>query len=449
MTNDKLYQETHRPQFHFTAQKNWLNDPNGLMYDKGEYHLFFQHNPSGINWGNMTWGHAVSPDMVHWMQLPHALEPDELGTIFSGSGVVDWKNTAGFQTGDEKVLVCIYTSAGKHAPVERPFTQSIAYSNDQGRMWTKYEGNPVMGHIVGSNRDPKVIWHALTEKWVMALYLDKNDFALFGSANLKAWTRLCDIHLPGVSECPDVFELPVDGDAGNTRWVFWGGNGRHLIGTFDGRNFTAESDVLQTEYGANCYAAQTWSDIPPSDGRRLQITWMSGGKYPGMPFNQQMSFPCELTLRTTPEGIRLFRQPVKEIENIHQKVHSWNNQPLKPDENLLKGISGELFDIRAEVELGDAAEFGFTVRGEKIQYNVADNQLSCLGKSAPLSPLHNRVKLQILVERTSLEVFGNDGRVSMTSCFLPAPENRSLGIYAFGGEAMIISLNVYELRAAW
>jgi sucrose-6-phosphate hydrolase SacC (GH32 family) len=176
---------------------------------------------------------------------------------------------------------------------------------------------------------------------------------------------------------------------------------------------------------------------------------MSGGKYPGMPFNQQMSFPCELTLRTTPEGIRLFRQPVKEIETIHQKAHSWDNQPLKPGENLLNEFSGALFDIRAEVELGEAAEFGFTVRGEKIQYNVADNQLSCLGKSAPLSPLHNRVKLQILVERTSLEVFGNDGRVSMTSCFLPAPEDRSPGIYASGGEATIISLNVYELRAAW
>ena len=160
------YKETYRPQFHFTPKTNWTNDPNGLIHYKGEYHLFFQHNPSGIDWGNMTWGHAVSRDLVHWKQLPHAIYPDELGTIFSGSGVVDWKNTGGFQTGDEAVLVNFYTSAGNHAPEPVPFTQSIAYSNDRGRSWIKYEGNPVIEHIVASNRDPKVIWHEPTEKWV-------------------------------------------------------------------------------------------------------------------------------------------------------------------------------------------------------------------------------------------------------------------------------------------
>ena len=158
------YQEAYRPQFHFTPKTNWTNDPNGLIHYKGEFHLFFQHNPSGINWGNMTWGHAVSTDLVHWKQLPHAIHPDELGTIFSGSGAVDWKNTGGFQTGDESVLVNFYTSAGSHAPEQVPFTQSIAYSNDRGRSWTKYEGNPVIEHIVGSNRDPKVIWHEPTQK---------------------------------------------------------------------------------------------------------------------------------------------------------------------------------------------------------------------------------------------------------------------------------------------
>ena len=321
MSNSKLYQEKYRPQFHFTAKKNWLNDPNGLMYYKGEYHLFFQHNPFGIKWGNMTWGHAVSPDMVHWKQLDHAIEPDKLGTIFSGSGVVDVNNTAGFQTGEEKVLVCIYTSAGGTSDESKgqPFTQSIAYSNDKGRTWTKYENNPVIKHIVSSNRDPKVIWHEPSQKWVMALFLDGNVYELFESPNLKEWKGMSLVHLPGAGECPDIFELPVDGDLDNKKWVFWGGNGNHLIGIFDGNRFNAESEVLRTEFGANCYAAQTWDNIPDSDGRRLQIAWMSGGNYPDMPFNQQMSFPCELTLRTTPEGIRLFREPVKEIENLHQK----------------------------------------------------------------------------------------------------------------------------------
>ena len=221
------YKEAYRPQFHFTPKTNWTNDPNGLIYYKGEYHLFFQHNPFGIDWGNMTWGHAISRDLVHWKQLPHALHPDELGTIFSGSGVVDWNNTGGFQAGDESVLVNFYTSAGSHAPKEVPFTQSIAYSNDRGRNWAKYEGNPVIEHIVGSNRDPKVIWHEPTQKWVMALYLDQNDYALFGSTNLKEWTRLSDLQIPD-TECPDIFELPVDDDPDNTKWVFWGAAGKIL-----------------------------------------------------------------------------------------------------------------------------------------------------------------------------------------------------------------------------
>jgi len=451
MSNSKLYQEKYRPQFHFTAKKNWLNDPNGLMYYKGEYHLFFQHNPFGIKWGNMTWGHAVSPDMVHWKQLDHAIEPDKLGTIFSGSGVVDVNNTAGFQTGEEKVLVCIYTSAGGTSDESKgqPFTQSIAYSNDKGRTWTKYENNPVIKHIVSSNRDPKVIWHEPSQKWVMALFLDGNVYELFESPNLKEWKGMSLVHLPGAGECPDIFELPVDGDLDNKKWVFWGGNGNHLIGIFDGNRFNAESEVLRTEFGANCYAAQTWDNIPDSDGRRLQIAWMSGGNYPDMPFNQQMSFPCELTLRTTPEGIRLFREPVKEIENLHQKEHSWNEEVLNPDENLLSDIFGELFEICAELELGDANEVGFTARGEKVEYNVDKQQLSCLGRKVSLEPNDGKITLQILIDRTSIEVFGNNGRISMSSCFLPKSDDLSLGIYSSGGKARINSLKIYELASAW
>ncbi len=443
MLKDKLYQEVYRPQFHFTAKKNWLNDPNGLVYYQGEYHLFFQHNPSGINWGNITWGHAVSSDMVQWKQLANAIEPDELGMIFSGSGVVDWDNTAGFQSGKQAAMVNIYTSAGK------PFTQSIAYSNDRGRTWTKYEKNPVLGHIIGGNRDPKIIWHAPSKRWVMALYLDGNDYALFSSSNLKQWERLCDIQLPGSSECPDIFELPVDGDKEKTKWVFWGANGNYIMGTFDGRIFRRESEVLRSDWGANFYAAQTWSAVPNSDGRRLQIAWMRDGKYPGMPFNQQMSFPCELTLQTTPERIRLYRQPIKEIENIHQKEYSWNNQILEEGENLFSHVQGELFHIQTEIEVESAAEFGFILRGESIRYTVATSKLSCLGKSASLKMLQGKIKLEILLDRTSLEIFGNDGRVSMSFCFLPNPRNRNLKIYSSGGKARIISLKVYELGSIW
>ena len=442
------YKEAYRPQFHFTPKTNWTNDPNGLIHYKGEFHLFFQHNPFGIDWGNMTWGHAVSTDLVHWKQLPHAIHPDELGTIFSGSGVVDWKNTGGFQTGDEAVLVNFYTSAGSHAPKEVPFTQSIAYSNDRGRSWTKYEGNPVIEHIVRDNRDPKVIWHEPTQKWVMALYLDQNDYTLFGSTDLKEWTRLSDLQIPD-TECPDIFELPVDDDPDNTKWVFWGAAGKYYVGSFDGTTFTPEGDAQRADYGANFYAAQTWSDVPESDGRRIQIAWMSGSKPPDMPFNQQMSFPCKLTLRTTPEGIRLHREPVEEIENIHTYTHAWSDLSLKPGEDPLAGLTGELFDIRAELALNDATAVGFKIRGQDVRYDVAAQELTFLERSGPLAPQNGKIRLQILVDRISIEAFGNDGNLSMTSYFLPDLDNADIGIYAEGSPATLVSLKVHELRSSW
>jgi fructan beta-fructosidase len=445
----KLYNETYRPQFHFTPMKNWTNDPNGLVYYKGEYHLFFQHNPKGTNWGNMTWGHAVSTDLVHWKQLDHAIYPDDLGTIYSGSAAVDWNNTAGFQTGDEKVIVAFYTSAGEHAPKKVPYTQSIAYSNDRGRTWTKYEKNPIIGHIAGSNRDPKVIWHEPTKKWIMALFLDKEDYTLLSSTNLKEWTRICDIPPMGCGECPDIFELPIDGDEKNKTWVFWGGNGNYALGSFDGKTFKKESGAHLSKYGANDYAAQTFSDIPSDDGRRIQISWMRDGKYPNMPFNQQMSFPRVLTLRTTDQGVRLFMEPVKEIELLHEKEHVLSNVTLKPGENPLKDISGDLFHIVAEFEPGEAKTFGFDIRGHKVAYSVAEKTISALGKKAPLAVKDGKVTLELLVDRTSIEVFGNSGRIQMASCFLPKPANRKIGVFAEGGDAKIVSLKVYELKSAW
>ena len=447
---DEVYNESYRPQFHFSPKKNWTNDPNGLVYYAGEYHLFFQHNPFGINWGNMHWGHAISKDLVHWEELPIALAPDEHGTCFSGSAVVDWNNTAGFQTGDEKVIVAFYTGAPvPEVPGGPKFTQCIAYSNDRGRTWTKCEKNPVVEHIAAQNRDPKVFWHGASKQWVMALYLDKHDYALFASKDLKAWTRLSDVQVPGCGECPDFFELAVDGDPNRTKWLFLGANGNYLVGTFDGKAFIPESGPHQGDYGNNFYATQSYNDIPAADGRRIQIAWMNGGKYPEMPFNQQMSFPCELTLRSFPEGPRMCRRPVREIESLRESDHAVNDRVLHPDENALAEISGDLFDIDAQFELIDAAEFGFKIRGETITYSVKDKAISCLGKSAPLSPIEGRIQIRILVDRASLEVFGNDGTISMTSCFLPKVRDRAIGTFAKGGSIKIVSMHVYSLRSAW
>lgn len=477
ITATPLYGETYRPQFHFTPTKGWTNDPNGMVYYKGEYHLFFQHNPFGTAWGNMTWGHALSKDLVHWQQLPNALEPDALGTMFSGSAVVDWENTTGFRTGKEKPLVAIYTAAGDTSPASKgqPFTQCIAYSNDRGRTWIKYAGNPVLKHIVGGNRDPKVIWHAPTHRWIMALYLGGSTYALYASPDLKTWTKLQDVVMPDCSECPDFFPLPVSGptavsrtkasDAGSaanalaaadnrnantdpSKWVFTSASGRYLVGEFDGQKFTPEAGPLQVDYGANYYAVQTYSDIQPEDGRRIQIAWMSGGRYPKMPFNQQMSFPCTLTLRRTADGLRLYRWPVAEISRLYAGEHRYSNLTVHTGANPLHGLSGEPWDIEAEFEVRDALAFGLRVRGQEIRYSVQDGTLTCLDRTAPLKPESGRVRLRVLADRTSLEVFGNGGRVSLTSCFLPRQKDRSLEVYASNGTVKLVSLKVRALRPA-
>jgi sucrose-6-phosphate hydrolase SacC (GH32 family) len=445
---ENVYKEKLRPQFHFTSKRGWNNDSNGMVYYDGEYHLFYQHNPYGWSWGNMTWGHAVSTDMIHWTELGDAIHPDRLGTIFSGSAVVDVNNTAGFQTGDEKVIVCIYTSAGGTNPMskDQPFTQSIAYSNDRGRTLTVYEGNPVLGHINGGNRDPKVIWHTPTAQWVMALYLDDREMGFFTSKDLKSWEFQSKIKC--FHECPELFALPVDGDRDNEKWILYGGSGEYLVGHFDGKEFRSETDAIRFHYGNCFYASQTFTNIPKSDGRRIQIAW-GQVKMPDMPFNQMMLFPVTLTLHTTEEGIRMFAVPIREIENLHRHKGQWKNKTLKPGENLLSGLSVELVHIRADLQLAGAAEIGFVIRDIPVTYNVKKQELSCQGNKATLKPVDGKINLELLVDRTSIEIFGNGGRVYMPVGVILADNSKSLEIFTKGGNTQVEFLEVCELNSAW
>jgi fructan beta-fructosidase len=440
--SETLYREKLRPQFHFSARRGWNNDPNGLVFYQGEYHLFFQHNPYGWSWGNMHWGHAISRDLIHWQELPIALYPDQHGTMFSGSAVVDWNNTAGFQTGPEKVLVCIFTAAGS------PFTQGLAYSNDRGRTWTKYAHNPVLPHVAAENRDPKVIWYALEKKWVMALYLDKSDYALFTSKDLKNWQRTGEVSIPGTSECPEFFEIALDGNRQNPRWIFYGGNGRYLVGKFDGRTFTPESGPHALQHGNCFYASQTYTDIPPRDGRRILIPWGQMAT-PGMPFNQMMGVPVALTLSTTDEGPRLMAFPVKEHASLRAKSHRIRPQLLKPGENPLAQLQGELLDITSDLVPGDATELGFNLRGVRVSYDVKKQELSCQDRKATLEPVAGKIRLRLMVDRTSIDIFGNDGRLYMPMGVVVPPDNYSLEIYARGGNAKIMALQVDELKSSW
>ncbi len=443
---EDLYHEALRPQFHFTSRRGWLNDPNGLVFFGGEYHLFYQHNPYGWDWGNMSWGHAVSRDLLHWTELPVALYPDEHGTMFSGSAVVDWKNTAGFQTGNEPALVAMVTAAGD------PFTQELAYSNDRGRTWTKYEHNPVLQNIVGGNRDPKVVWYAPGNKWVMALYLDHSDYALFGSPDLKQWRKLSDIKLPGDAECPNFFEVPLDGDKNNMRWVFFGASGVYLVGRFDGWTFTPETRPQRLHNGNCWYAAQVYSDIPATDGRCLLIPWgrlPDGEIFRGMPFNQMMGLPVELTLHSTVAGMSLAVEPVKELQLLRQNTQVIKPGPFLPGENPLSKIHGDLFEIEARIAMGEAKEIEFDLRGVPVVYNVMTRKISCLGNQAALEPKGGEISLDIFVDRASVDLFGGQGNLYMPMAKAFSPQNQSLKLSCQGGTAGIVSLNVHELKSAW
>ena len=439
ISNTELYKESFRPQFHFSSDKGWLNDPNGLVFYQGEYHLSFQHG--------FIWGHAVSKDLLHWQQGPNIITADPMGAIFSGSTVVDWNNTAGFQQGDEKPLVAIYTSWGKQGEAA---TQCLAYSNDRGRTFIKYSGNPVLKNIIKGNRDPKVIWHEPTKRWIMALYLEKAGFGLFAAPDLKAWTQVQTIPFNGEGECPDFFPLPVVGKPGVTKWVFTVANGNYLVGDFDGTTFKFDGKPRQADSGFNFYAVQTFSDIPETDGRRIQLSWMRRAYYPGMPFDQQMSFPCVLTLHEDGGTVNMYRYPVREIESLRTKsLLSVKDQSLAPDANPLAAVKGDLFDIDAEFAVGDAKEIVFTFRGQTVRYDVPKRTLRAIDREAPLAPVGDRVKLRILVDRTSIEVFGNDGQASSTNAFVADPDFKDISLHAVGGTAKMVKLDVYELKSAW
>ena len=459
------FQERYRPQFHYTMTKGWINDPIGLFYYEGEYHIFNDHNPFSTNFPGGTtdgeqshWSHAISPDLVHWKHLPFAIYPDDNAACWSGSGLVDWNNAAGFQTGSEPTLVLAYTSAGA------TFTQSLVYSNDKGRTWEKYHGNPILEQIAPSNRDPMVFWYQPTEKWVMILYVERGKAHFFNSDDLKSWTPTAEVPLAspstyrrgkldpgGFYECPDLFELPVDGNPENKKWVLCDASFNYWIGSFDGAVFNPEMGPYKGDFGHNFYAPQSWKR--PND-KPIQIGWMKGGDFPDMPFNQQMSFPCELSLRTFGDQLRLFRYPIEGIVKLYTEEFEIHRRNISPGEKPISEISGDLFDIDMEVAPGNAPEFGLGLHDQSVTLKRfappgGGYRISALGKSADAFLVNGNIKLRILVDRTSLEIFANDGEVSMSTCFLPVQKETGLQLFAKGGEIHVTSLKVRKLKSMW
>ncbi|NQT38447.1 MAG: glycoside hydrolase family 32 protein, partial [Planctomycetes bacterium] len=460
---DVGYDQKLRPQFHFTSRKNWINDPNGMVYHDGEWHLYFQHCALGVNRGPKSWGHAVSTDMVHWEQLPHAILPYDKGAIWSGTAVVDHDNSLGRQVGDTKTLVAFFTTTWKDG-----FFQAMAYSTDRGRTYTLHnKGEPVVGNqgVMRGERDPKVFWDEARNRWKMILILGGKEriIRIFESENLVDWAKAGDIRRNWAAECIDLFQLPVDGDGNNMKWVIADASFDYEIGHFDGTSFVTDGETMRGDFGRGFYAAQTFNNGP--DGRVVQIGWMNDRRQEcpflvqGMPFNQQMAFPTDLTLRTTSEGIRLFRWPVPEIKSLYQKTHALSDLTVETANRALSELKPELVDLSVEFAPGDDGVVDLTVRGVKITYgnlmklrtSTGVREVKCFsfnGKSCPAPLIDGRVKLRVLADRASLELYANEGATVACAYEFEIPRDYSLSISA-NKEVWITSLVVNELKSAW
>jgi fructan beta-fructosidase len=468
--------DVYRPTYHFTPPAGWMNDPNGLVFYEGEYHLFYQHLfPS-------HWGHAVGHDLVHWTHLPIALTPDERGLIASGSAVVDWEDRSGFFDG-RPGLVAIFTHWRDDAQ-----EQSIAYSSDNGRTWIKYSGNPVVPNPgIRDFRDPKVLWHAPTGRWIMVVAVyDRVHF--YVSPDLKQWEFASEFGAnegshAGVWECPDLFELEVDQSSDAVKWTLHVSiNSRttramqYFVGWFDGRRFVPEQDsstILWTDYGEDYYAAVSWFNLAPGDQRRIWIGWMNNWRYgrliPTAPWQGAMSIPRQVGLKRIGGEIRLVQQPVAELAILRQEEYRWTGEILAPGHNLLEDIRGTSLEIIAEFELSTAQVVGFKLRKSAgnfttVAYDVGGASLFVDRTSsnaiefgpdfpdkheAPLAPSHARIKLHIFLDECSVEVFGNDGEAVLTDLIFPDPAGDGLEVFATDGEAVVTSLVVYPLAPAY
>lgn len=482
-------QETYRPRYHFTPQAHWMNDPNGMVFFEGEYHLFYQHNPEGTTWGPMYWGHAVSKDLVRWEHYPIALKPDRHGAIFSGSAVVDWEDTSGFFLG-RPGLVAVFTHSDQYPESDRVRQrQSLAYSLDQGRTWTVYDGNPVLcNEQVTDFRDPKVFWYAPDRQWIMVLAAgDRVQF--YTSPDLKKWSfasefGAADGSHDGVWECPDLVELPVEGRE-DTKWVLIvsigdhpglaeGSRTQYFIGSFDGRKFVNDSSpetVLWLDHGRDNYAAVTWSDTGRPDHGKVLIGWMNNWKYanliPAGEWRGAMTLPRVLLLREGASGIRLVQKPVEKLQELRLEGRYWENEAVQPGTNLLAGIRGIAYEIECELEWSDGVtEIGFKLRTSDREETVVGCDMvkrrlfvdrSRSGESgfhsafacrhdAPLETPGSRLQLKLFVDSTSVEVFANGGELTVTDQIFPAPSSAGMELYVQGGETTVRTLRYYPLN---
>ncbi|MBS2100291.1 glycoside hydrolase family 32 protein [Carboxylicivirga linearis] len=486
--------EKYRPQFHFTPQANWMNDPNGMVYYEGEYHLFYQYYPDSTVWGPMHWGHAVSKDLIHWEHLPIALYPDSLGYIYSGSAVIDWENTTGFGSKENPPMVAIYTyhnMEAERAGANNFETQALAYSLDKGRTWKKYKNNPVLPNPELKHfRDPKVIWHEESEQWIMILAAgDRVKF--YASKDLKLWSFKSDFMRDTVAqgggwECPDLFPLKLEG-SDITKWIILvsinpgGPNGgsatQYFVGDFDGSSFQPDVDTAKwLDWGMDNYAGVTWSDIPEEDGRRLFIGWMSNWQYaqevPTESWRSAMTLPRELKLVQEKDDIIIVSNPIKEF-NVLKEQHQMDYETLLSGEvpidiKELDLNSCELnfvFEPQEASQNGHTTAFGLLLRNDeeeelKLGYNMLskkffmDRTNVCKAFSNPqyLSlitgdyTIQKQVKMKIIIDASSIEVFVDDGKFVMTNTIFPQDPFNQLSLFSSLGSVKIREAEFFNIK---
>lgn len=489
-----FYNEQHRPQFHFSPKEHWMNDPNGMVYYQGEYHLFYQHYPEGNTWGPMHWGHAVSEDLIHWKHLSIALFPDSAGMIFSGSVVVDHQNVTGFGTADNPPLIAIYTvhnMEGEKSGRNDYQNQAIAYSVDRGRTWTKYNGNPVLKNPGKKDfRDPKVFWHAPSQAWIMILAVG-DHVELYRSTNLTSWTKSGDFGIDqgshgGVWECPDLFPLRVDN--GKQKWVMLvslsdggpnGGSGtQYFVGNFDGTGFTNDNPkdkILWIDYGRDNYAGVTWSNIPEGDGRTIFIGWMSNWKYanvvPTTVWRSANTLPRTVQLKETGDGLRLTSMPVSEFDSLALTSNEVTQQNISDSLDLSSTITA-LSTYELDVEISNADKTGFVIElqnevNQKVVFGYSpsegnryyvdrlmagknDYSLNFPGKHyATRISSDTTVKLRMIVDRSSIEIFADGGLTVFTDLVFPDRVFSKLKIKSQGKPITLKSANVTAIDTIW
>ena len=477
--------EVYRPQIHFSPKKHWINDPNGMVYYNGTYHLFFQYHPYSSVWGPMHWGHATSKDMIHWKEQPIALFPDSVGTIFSGSAVVDKNNTSGFGKKGQAPLVAIYTSHDQNGEKEGRNNfqnQSLAYSINNGKTWIKYAANPVLKNPgITDFRDPKVMWYEPQKKWIMTL-ATKDRITFYSSKDLKRWIKESEFGATvgahgGVWECPDLFTLD---DNGKKVWVLIvsinpggpnkGSATQYFIGDFDGKNFTpSHTDTRWIDYGPDDYAGITWSN---TGNRKIFLGWMSNWLYanvvPTETWRNALTIPRELKIKHVEKNILIASQPVGELSKIQSTPIIISKLKINNSIDIGSKTGNIKFPCRMNINTEEIKNFSLIIsndEGEELvigydknqnQYFIdrtksgkTDFQNEFVGRHvAPRFTNNNKMNISLIIDVSSVELFADDGLTVMTEIFFPNKPYNQINIKS-PDNIVIKKLEYIKLKSIW